>query len=710
MSQISTTIGQGLVLLEPVRCDTIEPTCVYCQPTLEDLLRLPPPGTAVALDFETRGTDASDPNFMVVGAGLAWWAGEEIMSVYYNLNGINLTFVKALVDKLFTYELSAHNVMFDAAALWRMAKDLERPELWANWSVCTYGLYRQLASEGHPSQRWSLEYAQYELLGWERSNKDDVAEWLIAHGFTKRQKDGYVADKAELWRVPPEILGRYCCMDASSTLQLLSYVLLPAVDRFPEVMDYHQKEFMDLTKSILEAFFRGIWIDKEALEAHVAKLESDIVRLTQGILDYPAAKSGVEEYNKFKIEEIRAKEPAKLTKAGKESANWVKWKAKLEKAEATQHFNLASPTQLNWLLYEWMEFPAKFLTDSGGPSSCEDALLGMGEFGRLIIDERALETELGFIKTCLEKLRFDAAEGRWLLHPQYRNPGTLTERLAGTGGLNVQQLPHSPGYLACWKPRPGNVFIDSDFNSLEQVVLAELSEDKGLWQLYGPDAVPGQDVYLFNAAHYPPTMEAVRKWYDPYNPTPESKKLAKEHCSKERALAKTATLALAYGCGPAKLVESFNVAGFDLDFNEAKDVYDAHWALYGGTKRYEARLKQEWRDRGGWVYNGLRRPKPVAALLEKDLCNRVVQSTGHDLLMKLNSYVRKLRAEHGVNMWPVIPDFHDEILFECAEEDKDKAKCVVEEAYALLNKEVDGKIPLRGSFKVCRSMAEVKED
>jgi len=42
---------------------------------------------------------------------------------------------------------------------------------------------------------------------------------------------------------------------------------------------------------------------------------------------------------------------------------------------------------------------------------------------------------------------------------------------------NCQQLPKSRGYLECWKPRSGHVWVSIDHSSLEQVVLAELSRD-----------------------------------------------------------------------------------------------------------------------------------------------------------------------------------------------------------------------------------------
>lgn len=51
--------------------------------------------------------------------------------------------------------------------------------------------------------------------------------------------------------------------------------------------------------------------------------------------------------------------------------------------------------------------------------------------------------------------------------------------------ISIHQLPKSPDYLQHWVARPGCVWVQSDIASLEQVVLAELSEDRELMKLYG---------------------------------------------------------------------------------------------------------------------------------------------------------------------------------------------------------------------------------
>jgi hypothetical protein len=641
-----------------------------------------------------------------MGVGLAWEDSKgKIWSGYCSIANTPIPVQKAMYDKLRSYSLSAHNVMFDAAATWRWALDLGMENTWLGWTFCTYALYRQLASEGHVGQQWGLEPAQHALLGWSTSNKDDVAEWLIAHGFTKRTNNELRADKAELWRVPASVLGPYCAADASSCYSLLTSVLLPAAQRFPELLDYHQAEFMTLTKLLCEQLFLGCVLNTEKLEAHYASLKDLAARSEAEFFSLPGVREAEDAMLAHIASQHKEKEPPRFRKDGVPSKAWDNWKAKLDKLVNERPININSTAQMGWLLYDWLGHPVSVMTDGADPKPAvnEKALVGLGEVGQKLLTYRSTETEIGFVETCREFHR------NGILHIQLRNPGTLTGRLAGTGGLNVQQLPHSPGYLDCWEARPGHVWIDSDFNSLEMVVLAELSQDKALMYLYGPDSKPN-DIYLFNGSHYPVIGNKIRETYDPYNPTPESIKLTKQVCHTERNMAKVATLGFGYGMGAPKLQSDFALQGINLTKTQAYAMVDAHWTLYAGVRDFEDRLKQEWADRGGWVYNGLRRPMPVAPNLEKDLVNRVVQSTGHDILMKLLRYIDKLRAERGVEFRPIITDFHDEIIFETPESQIEAASQLVRDAYALLNHELDGIIPLKGSLKICRTMAEVKAD
>jgi hypothetical protein len=157
---------------------------------------------------------------------------------------------------------------------------------------------------------------------------------------------------------------------------------------------------------------------------------------------------------------------------------------------------------------------------------------------------------------------------------------------------------------------------------LEQVVLAELSKDPSLWKLYGPGAL-AQDVYLFNGAQLPVIGPAIRATgYDPKNPTPEGIAAAKKQCKTERNISKTVTLASSYGAGAAKIASTLRTQGIDILDAEAEQIHAAYWELYAGVKKYQRFLLNEYRDRRGWVLNGIGRPIGIAQDYTKDIVNR----------------------------------------------------------------------------------------
>ena len=276
--------------------------------------------------------------------------------------------------------------------------------------------------------------------------------------------------------------------------------------------------------------------------------------------------------------------------------------------------------------------------------------------------------------------------------------------------ISIHQLPKSPGYLKCWGPRPGNVWIDFDVASLEQVVLAELSEDPALMKLYGPEAKPNQCVYLFSGASYPVVGDQIRKLYDPDNPpaTAELLEEVKHKLKQPRGLAKRWKLGLSYGMRAGKLQRESRLAGVELTYEQAQGIVAADKRLYVGVTRWQEQLEQEWEDRGGWVYDGLGCPTCVCADKKKDLVNRVCQKTGHSILMQLVYIISKNVEAQKAPMWPVIVDFHDETIWEVPLTFAPRAVKLVGDSLARLNKELGGTIPMRGAVNVVHNLAEAK--
>jgi hypothetical protein len=165
-----------------------------------------------------------------------------------------------------------------------------------------------------------------------------------------------------------------------------------------------------------------------------------------------------------------------------------------------------------------------------------------------------------------------------------------------------------------------------------------------------------------------------------------------------------------YGAGTGKLYEVLTLDGVGVTWDQVSAMRDSYWQLYRGVKDYESRLTTEWQDRNGWVYNGLKRPLSIQPDLVRDVLNRVIQSTGHDILMMYLYYINKLRNDLKVNFNFVICDYHDETIVECKEEDADKVINLFNSALLLTNEELNGTIRLRSKPKKVLNLYEAKGD
>lgn len=757
----------GLTVSTDLRLAIVKPTVSY-MPVEQDVSifkNISQPGILyaqlkklsglVAVDLETNGTQAADPNVKIVGLGLA--SSDQIM--YFDFKSNSPQANQVVLDFLVNYGegLVAHNVMFDGAFL------LRETGVWLDWRFDTYALGRQLANEGYPGFNYGLKFFQTALLGWPAKGDVKLDKWLIKNqhisDIKKMPQQGYYlgkpADdgtaryykprKSEMHLAPPEILGFYCGLDCASTFQLCTEVFLPSIEGQPwadTFLNYHAC-FMLNVEQLANQQLTGITIKKLELEEYGQLLKQEIEDAYRAFIEHPDVRPLVSEFNeqvlvelrereptKFKKQKTLSKEPARYKKNGEESKVWVKWAErkqeletqepeltshwiswnnKMAEAEQSEHFNLNSSAHLQWLFYDKLNFPVEVTTPNGDPGTGVKALPGFGELGTLLKTNKDREKELGYVKSCLDHL-FEDDEGNHRLHPQFRAPGTLTCRLAGSGGLNLQQIPKSRRYLELWGPKPGKAWIDCDHTSLEQVVLAELSRDTALWKIYGPGAKPN-DIYLFNGAQLPVIGDAIREaGYDPDNPTPDAIAATKKACKKQRGISKVITLGSSYGMGADKLQMTLRLQGIDISLEEAKQMHGSYWNIYSGVKEYERFLLRQHKNNNGWVLNGVGRPVAVAKDYIKDIVNRVVQSTGHDVHMMYVECCTKLLAEANIDYDWIVVDFHDQSIIECNEKDKDLVYDIIgRQAYDLLNSEyLQGEIPLQGDPQHILTMADAK--
>lgn len=699
----------------------------------------------LALDFETRGNDPSN-SIEIAGVGLAWDTG----SVYFHYQPLSPPARDALLSAVLNHpRLLAHNAYFDGGVL-RVVTGYH-----GQFAACTLALYMYLSNEGWAGQTWGLKDAMQDILLWKDTNERDLDEWLCLQGLYKgtRLADdspehrremfelGKIRpDKAEMWQAPSDILGKYCVLDADACYLLYTEHLLPTAQQFGEPFERFIREFMGHIELHIDQKLHGLVVDTDLLAERLQSLGSEISRRDMELRSHPAVSSHIREIetellaplaakepDRYLRQRVRPEEPPHLKKDGTvsktwlkwvengdkytvpvQSGNWVNWQERWQKAVAGENpaykFNPNSNQQVIELLYNRLGNPVRQTSEkSGDPSTSIKAMKQMGEIGGLFVELAYAQKEMGFIEDYTER-----TQHRTTIHPSFRLPGTKTGRLSSKQP-NLQQVPKSKTMMSLFRARPGHVLVDLDFAALEAVVAAELSQDPNLLEIYG-DGKPENDIHLFLASHVTGLKEPIlAAGYRPYNPPAGSVSKAKKAGKAERGKAKTVVYACQFGAGVDKVIETLEKDDIYLPYEEVELIHSTYWDLFQRLKQYSWDLQRLWRRNGGYVLNGLGRPMCLLPDYKHDVLNRVIQSTGHDILVRYVAILTGLLRERGIHFMPWVIDLHDATTVEVPEEFRDVCVQAFHDAMYILNRDLGGTIQLRGTPESGYTMADVKQ-
>jgi hypothetical protein len=166
-----------------------------------------------------------------------------------------------------------------------------------------------------------------------------------------------------------------------------------------------------------------------------------------------------------------------------------------------------------------------------------------------------------------------------------------------------------------------------------------------------------------------------------------------------------------YGAGGKKIHRSLRQQGVDLTLEQATEIVDSHRRLYHASGRgFQEELKREWDRHGGWVYDGFGMPVAVSdEAAKKDLPNRVIQRTGHLVLMVLLRLLHDALTEAGIQPQGIVWDFHDQYIYQVPREQAEKARTIGEQAMRELNELLGTTVTLKGDVRLVEGgMAEAK--
>ena len=174
------------------------------------------------------------------------------------------------------------------------------------------------------------------------------------------------------------------------------------------------------------------------------------------------------------------------------------------------------------------------------------------------------------------------------IHADFHQLGGDTARLSCGGGesaVNVQQLPRDSETRACFVSENGNVWISEDYKSQESRLLASVTNDSSLIDLYinGCGDLHSLTAYM----SYPNLIPRNTKIED----------IAVKYKSLRQS-AKSIEFAIGYG-GDFNTLANNN----DIPIEEAKQIYEDYMKGFPGVKKYQDYCRKEVVNKGYILMN-----------------------------------------------------------------------------------------------------------
>ena len=314
-------------------------------------------------------------------------------------------------------------------------------------------------------------------------------------------------------------------------------------------------------------------------------------------------------------------------------------------------FNIASPKQIQEILYDKMQLPVLKKTPKGAPSTAEDVLQELAvdhELPRLILAHRSL----GKLKsTYTDKLPMMINPSTSRVHTSYHQAVAATGRLSSSDP-NLQNIPirTSEGrrIREAFIAPSGRSLLAADYSQIELRIMAHLSQDEALVSAFENDL----DIHRATASEiFDVTLEEVS--------------------DEQRRHSKAVNFGLIYGMSAFGLAKQLRV-----ERKQAQSYIDQYFTQYPGVKAYMEDTREFARD-NGYVETvfGRRLYLPdinaknhnVRQYAERTAINAPMQGTAADIIkMAMIEVQQGLESEqYDAKM---IMQVHDELVFEVATE------------------------------------------
>lgn len=438
-----------------------------------------------------------------------------------------------------------------------------------------------------PELRHGLDYLSEIYLGY----KKVATEELIG----KRGKNQLTMRQVDL-----EQIKEYACEDADITFQLKS--LLDNDLNKHNVKKLFEEVEMPLLKVLIQMEQAGLKIDPKVLDDYAVTLREQIVELETSIIEL-----------------------------------------------AGEHFNISSPKQLGYILFDKLMLdPKAKKTKTKQYSTGEEILINLQDKHPIInkiLEHRGLKKLLSTYVESLPKL-INPRTGK--IHSSFNQTIAATGRLSSTNP-NLQNIPirdeNGREIRKAFVPSDeDHIFLSADYSQIELRIMAAVSGDKVMTEAFRN----GEDIHAATASKIfgIPISEV----------TPEM-----------RRKAKTANFGILYGISAFGLAQRLNIPR-----GEAKQLIDDYFANFSMIRNYMDNQLVLARKRG-YVETIMGRKRylsdinsanaTVKAFAERNAINAPIQGSAADIIKVAMININKRFAEKGLQS-KMILQVHDELNFD----------------------------------------------
>lgn len=471
----------------------------------------------------------------------------------------------------------------------------------------------------------SQDAANQEQLDLEENVKANGGKWL------KSNKEMYKADL--------EVLYKYAIADTDITLRLFNYFETQLIEQNLHEL-FYEEEVMPLYKLVtIKMEHRGVYLDMPKLQKHLAEIEEELEkseeRVVQALIEteearkfvshilneqfpikpsgklaqkfceelnlpLPKLPSGKYQINKKTLSSLDTSKE-KIARAywflaeGKisnfHSLFWRNLRMDLLLSEQKHPINIGSKDQLGTIVFEYMKIEPLTKTPSGKGQFNEGFVEHLAEkYGFAWAKELRVFNKLTKIKSSYYDRFMEQQEGG-IYYPTYQQHKTTSGRYSG----DLQQLPRpmeegsddsrilyfNNTIRALVIPKPGYVYIDDDYASLEPCVFADDAGDQALL-----------DIFIKNEDFYSKVAIMALGLKD-VSADKKAKNFLKNINPKLRQDAKAYSLGIRYGAKAGKISQLLNISK-----EEAQEIIDNYFKAFPLLKNAMDRYLKEAKTKG----------------------------------------------------------------------------------------------------------------